>query len=436
MKALQYGLLTVSLCLFPWTGLAQQFGDFSYSSDGTNITITKYTGVGGTVAIPSMIAGLPVVSIGSYSFSSCPGLTNVTIPNSVTSIGYWAFYVCSGLTSVTIGSSVTSIVTAAFSSCSGLTVFSVEAMNASYSSLDGVLFNKSQTALIQFPRGKIGSYTIPNSVTNTGEGAFSYCSGLTNVTIPNSVTSIGSYSFSSCSGLTNITIPNSVTSIGYRAFFNCSGLTSVTLPNNLTNTGDSAFWGCSNLTSVTFPNSVTTIGNNAFFYCTNLNSLTIPNSVTSIGGSAFYNCSGLTNVTIPNSVTSIGSQAFYNCTKLGSMFFRGNAPAVGNGAIVSPTVCYYLPGASGWSASYGGRPAYLWNPAPQTADAKFGIRTNRFGFNITGTTNIPLVVEASTNLANAAWVPLQTCRLTNGLIYFSDPAWTSFPTRAYRIRSP
>ena len=52
------------------------------------------------------------------------------------------------------------------------------------------------------------------------------------------------------------------------------------------------------------------------------------------------------------------------------------------------------------------------------------------------TADIPIVVEASTNLANASWVPLQSLNLTNGAFYFSDPNWTNYPARNYRIRSP
>jgi hypothetical protein len=64
------------------------------------------------------------------------------------------------------------------------------------------------------------------------------------------------------------------------------------------------------------------------------------------------------------------------------------------------------------------------------------VRANGFGFNITGTTNIPVVVEACTNLANPIWIPLQTCTLTNGSIHFSDPGWTNYRGRFYRLRSP
>lgn len=64
------------------------------------------------------------------------------------------------------------------------------------------------------------------------------------------------------------------------------------------------------------------------------------------------------------------------------------------------------------------------------------MRSSRFGFTISGTTNIPIVVEASTNLARPSWTALQNCTLTNGSVYFSDPAWTNYSARFYRFRSP
>jgi len=305
----------------------------------------------------------------------------------------------------------------------------VEAMNASYSSLEGVLFSKSQTALIQFPGGRAGSYsyTIPNSVTSIGNSAFYFCSGLTNVTIPNSVTSIGDQAFSFCFKLTAFSVEamNASYSSLEGVLFNKSQTAIILFP-----------FGRAGSYSYTIPKNVTGIGSSAFYYCSGLTNITIPNSVTSIGSSAFYACSGLTNATIPNSVTNIEMFAFLSCSGLRSLFFHGNAPAVGTGALGSPTVCYYLPGTSGWGETLGDQPAYLWDPAPQTSGPSFGVRTNRFGFNITGTANIPIVVEASTNLTAATWVPLQSSMLTNGLIYFSDPAWTNYPTRVYRIRSP
>ena len=209
---------------------------------------------------------------------------------------------------------------------------------------------------------------------------------------------------------------------------------SYTIPNSVTNIGDHAFYSCTSVSSVTIPNSVTNIGNAAFYICTNLTSVTIGNGVTSIGWRAFYVCVNLTSVTIPISVTSIASEAFAYCTSLTGVYFLGNAPSVdGNvfGGATNVSV-YYLPGTTGWGPTFSGRPALLWNPLMQTS----GVGPAGFGFNITGTADIPIVVEASTNLANASWALLQSLNLTNGWCYFSDPNWTNYPARIYRIRSP
>jgi hypothetical protein len=347
-----------------------------------------------------------------------------------------------------------------------LTAITVDASNSVFSSVDGVLFNNSQTTLILWPYGKAGNYTIPDSVTNIGGYAFNGCPGLTNVTIPNSITSIGNFAFYYCSGLTNITIgnsvtsigdgafygcqklasvriPNSVTSIGSYAFQSCYGLTSVTIGNSVTNIGNEAFRSCTSLTSVTIGNSVTTIGNGAFDGCTRLTSVTLPNSVTSIGIWAFDGCTRLTSVTLPNSVTSIGFWAFYDCTRLTSLYFEGNAPILGSqfSAIGSNPTVYYLSGMTGWGATFGGIPTKLWNPQAQTGDTSFGVQANQFGFNITGSINLVIIVEVCTNLANPVWSPLSTNTLntfigTNGTSYFSDPQWTNYPGRFYRLRSP
>jgi len=148
-------------------------------------------------------------------------LTSVTIPSSVTSIGGYPFYGCSSLTSIV-----------------------VDASNPAYSSLDGVLYNKDMTVLINYPGGKYGEFTIPGSVTIIGDSAFVFCYGLTSVTIPNSVTSIVGGAFYGCPGLTSVTIPDSVTSIGYEAFNSCTGLTCAYFYGNAPSMEHDIFSGC------------------------------------------------------------------------------------------------------------------------------------------------------------------------------------------------
>ena len=314
-----------------------------------------------------------VTSIEDGTFQGCSSLTSVTIPESVTSIGGWAFYGCKSLTAVTVPASVTSIGMTAFGACERLTSIAVSPANAVYSSENGVLFNKDKTTLVGFPGGKIGHYTIPDSVTTIGVVAFMGGYGLTSVTIPDSVTVIEEEAFQHCKNLTSVTIPSSITYIDVRAFAYCDSLTSVTISNSVTSIREGAFKS-SNLESVEIPYSVTSIGERAFagnsltevditnpntvvgddafessviitgalfsapytyFIKNNIATITncetsasgaleIPSAyngypVTAIGAYAFQDCDGLTSVTIPDSVTSIGRGAFSDCSAMASV---------------------------------------------------------------------------------------------------------------------
>ncbi len=380
--------------------------------DKSESTLLQYPmAVAGSYTIPG-----GVTSIGEWAFSDCFSLTNVSIPSTVTSIGKGAFSYCASLASITIPGSVTNIGDEAFEECACLTAITVDTNNLFYIGVNGVLFDRNQATLIQYPPNSVGgSYTIPSGVTSIGDAAFVGTS-LTNVSIPSTVTSIGNGAFSYCASLTSMTIPNSVTSIGANTFGNCSQLASISIPNSITNIGESAFWECTNLTSVT-----------------------IPNSVTSIGGVAFYD-SSLTSVTIPGSITSIGEEAFSDDTRLNNVYFAGDAPTVGFSPFYGENLTvYYLPGTTGWGAfsSSTGLTAVLWSPVIQTGSGSFGVQNNRFGFTITNgaTTNIPIVVEACTNLACPVWTPVTNVMLTNSF-YFSDPQWTNYPARYYGLGFP
>ena len=267
--------------------------EFIYRPDGLDgVEIVRYIGRVSEVIIPETIDGMTVTMIGTSAFSYLR-LTSVTIPDSVISIGAIAFYDCMALTEI-----------------------KVSANNQHFTDIDGVLFNKTTTELIQYPPGIMGSYIIPNSVTSIGDNAFWHRAKLTEIIIPNSVASIGEGAFARCVELTEIIIPDSVTSIGGSAFWECTALASLTIPNSVKSIGEWAFSGCTGLTEIVIPDSVTSIGELTFANCMGLTEIIIPDSVTSIGNWAFEGCIGLTSIVIPDSVTDIGDRAFQGCPDL------------------------------------------------------------------------------------------------------------------------
>jgi len=178
-------------------------------------------------SLTSVTLGNRIESIGggykAGAFYNCESLTNITIPDSVTSIGQDAFDWCKNLTSVTIGSSVANISENHFDRCSSLTTINVSASNSTYTSENGVLYNKDKTTLILYPEGIKGAFIIPSSVTSIVEYAFEDCTGLTSLTIPNSVTSIGKYAFDSCRNLTSVTFQGTIPSSGLENFGSLNG---------------------------------------------------------------------------------------------------------------------------------------------------------------------------------------------------------------------
>ena len=187
--------------------------------------------------------------------------------------------------------------------------------------------------------------------------------------------------------------------------------------NSVTNIGIGAFYECGSLTSATIQGGA--IGQYAFSVCLSLTNVTLGTNVTSIGAYAFSDQFGdvgdpLISVTIPNSVTNIGTFAFSDCTSLHQAYFQGNAPTVdGQLGSVDNTLfsdesgtAYYLPGTTGWGATFGGWPTAGWyQPKPTILGSGYGlgVQSNQFGFTVSWATNLSVVVQASTNLSNPVW---------------------------------
>lgn len=417
-------------------------------------------------SLPSFIIPDCVISIGDSAFQGCYSLTNITIPNSVTSIGPRAFWLCTNLAAVIIGHGLTNIGNFVFSDCTALT-------NAYFLGNappdDGTAFRNTPATVYYLPGTTGWGSTFggaPTMEQTTPTSEFEYVTNDDSITITGyigpggvvvipgtvngyTVNNIGNNAFDDpnstfddSNSLVSVTIPESVTSIGQDAFFECRNLTNVRIPNTVTNIGAKAFMGCG-LTSVNIPNRLTSIGDSVFFGCP-LTSIAIPNSVASIGDSAFWSCTNFTTITVPDSVTSIGQQAFAYCTALTTAYFLGNAPQGGMTAFQNtPATVYYLPGTAGWTGNpFGYTPTKFWylpQPTILTFEPSFGINNKQFGFTISWATNATVIVQGCTNLANPDWVTVcNTNSVTSsfGSSYFSDPQWTNYPLRFYRVSRP
>ena len=133
------------------------------------------------------------------AFSGCTSLAEIDIPDSVTSIGGSAFSNCISLESITIGSGVESLDDEWIASCRRLENITVSPENKTYSSVDGVLFNKDKSELSAYPIGnKRSSYTIPDGVEKIGKKAFYGCRYIESLTIPVSVAEIEASALGNC----------------------------------------------------------------------------------------------------------------------------------------------------------------------------------------------------------------------------------------------
>ncbi|MBQ5661410.1 MAG: leucine-rich repeat protein, partial [Clostridia bacterium] len=334
--------------------------------DGT-IEIRSYTGHRRYITVPDKIDGKIVSSIGTAAFAGqtrlrevilpkqlkyikgsafagCNNLLHIDIPDTVVSIGGEAFSDNVRLSYVAFGSNsqLKSVGAMAFKSCSklqrfelpatliemngsaffgatNLTAFSVRAGNAAFSAQDGVLFNSEKTALVCYPAGLRGEYTIPNGVSVIGDYAFAM-SRITAVDL-DGVQSVKECAFKG-SKLQSVVIPDSVTEMGKAAFSNSLDLASVTLGNGLTKISSYAFSDCWSLTSIEIPASISSIDGCAFAGTVSLATLTFAeNSQLAKIGLAAFSESGVRSVVFPNTLTAIGDDAFRHCKCLSAVDF-------------------------------------------------------------------------------------------------------------------
>lgn len=244
------------------------------------------------------------------------------------------------------------------------------------------------------------------------------------------VTAIAPNAFSYNNALraySSVIVPEGVTNIGQAAFFDRIWLTNVVLPNSLTGLGADAFSGCSRLKQIHLPPQLKTIASGTFEFCSTLSQVTLPPDLETLEVNAFAHCTALEQIVIPAGVINLGPDIFFNCPNLRHVFFLGNRVETDEWIDLSfgtNVTIYYLPQATGWPATYMGRPTALWNPQFTAAESPATIQLN-------STPGIPVGIQWRSNLLTGAW-RTQTNFSAPGTQDFQPAAGPGF----YRIARP
>ncbi len=307
-----------------------------------------------------------LTAIGAYAFKNCVSLQTIDLPSSITMIGTCAFENCMSIPTVRISKDLQTIGENAFSGCSSVVSFETDAENEFYSSVDGVLYNKNKTTLINYPAASdTNQFFVPQSVTRIESFAFMDCLYLTELTLGDSVQEIAPFAFDGCSSLQSILLSNSITEIYPFVFSGCSGLTKICIPDSVVCIYNSAFDACISLSEIDLPDGLQEIEANAFedtaYYADSENwvdgvlylgthllaanneelneTYEVLNGTTTISSFSFYGCANLKEVVIPDSVTRIGSQAFYLCEDLQNIKLSKSLTHIGYAAFEETAFC-------------------------------------------------------------------------------------------------
>ena len=309
-----------------------------------------------------------VTALGNKVFMNCSELTKVDIFDKLVTIGDDAFKGCGKLSEISLPASLEALGANVFMGCDSLTSFHISDACMEYVMVDGILYNADLSVMVYLPLGISGEITIPDTVMEITDGAFSG-TAVTKVTMPYTVMKVGVSLFQDCKELTEVVLHSRIQSIDANAFKGCEKLQSITIPGSVSMIDTSAFEGCTSLRKVIFEEGreAMRFGNAAFKNCVSLESIEIPARVRSsgsnfgigdscfegceklatvefeadeqelfsgalpLGASAFKGCVALTEITMPKQVqdflialtyfNAVGNSCFEGCTKLQSVTF-------------------------------------------------------------------------------------------------------------------
>lgn len=312
-----------------------------YSADGKMLLFCPSV-VFGSFSIP---AGTQTIAPGA--FVGCYGITEVTIPNTVTAVGDYAFYgLKTSFSKVTFsgnGFNEVSVGKYAFGGCSNLTTVAIQPGSRISVFDEGAFYATAITEL-----------EIPATVTRIGKNAFHSCAKLEKISFADNGKPLAFEEgvFSGCASLKTVHIPSNVSEIP-GIFNDCISLESVTVDENnpnfesdggvVFNKGKTEilFFPRGKEGEYTVPATVTSLSAGVFSYVTNIERLILPNTLTSIGDSAFL-YSEIPVIEFSGNTFAdelhIGNRAFESTSKLKTLCLPAHTKSLGNNAFTGSAI--------------------------------------------------------------------------------------------------
>lgn len=428
-----------------------EHGEYSYMLAAGKAYLVDYRGTDETLEVPERINGFQLIGLYSECFANGKNLKKVIIPDTIKSIYVDTFlnsknlenievssgndtyasyngvlyskdytymvtcpegrtgvvtikdgaeYICDNsffnackVTSIVIPASVYDIGPMAFYGTTSLQNFNVSPSNKTFTYVDGILYDKAKTEVIDCVGARVNCVNIASTVKSIRPYAFYGCSKLVGpLNLPNGLETIGEYAFYNCNSLNGeIILPDSLTTIEKCAFYGLNnidsliisrGLTEIpddcfqymykldklVIPSNIKKIGEKAFFMCNGVQTLTIEDGVEIIGNNAFDYLESLKGdLIIPDSVTKIGTGAFMNSPLIDGyIVFGKNVTNFGQSIVYNCENAKGVIFRGIIPSqIDEYSFLAPNVpYYYLEGSQGFKMYLDDKNTSIYNEKP------------------------------------------------------------------------
>ena len=296
--------------------------------EGSSLTRIEASTFSGDSRLSSVTLPESIVYIGSGAFAGDISLTEITLPSGLVYLGDFAFE-STGLMTVAIPKTVETFGIGAFASCHSLTDINVDEENAKYIDIDGVVYDRAMSTLIEYPAGNARtSYTLADGIVTVGQYAFCGSWNLQRVTLSQTVETVDEYAFYDCRSITSYTLSDVLTYIKRYAFAMNSSLRSMAMPDSLMQISNYAFMQDWSLSSVTFTENsrLPRISFGAFAYC-GLQSFRVPASVSTMAQGAFIGCSNLYSFTFAagSGLESISAYMFDGCTNLRTVTFESGS---------------------------------------------------------------------------------------------------------------